>query len=96
MFVYSECLENRPLLAGNVTTNFSGGLLTLTGDAAANNVQITQLASGAWQVKGIGTKIDGSNAAATFSGVTDISSDLMAGNDTLSILKGNITGGHQY
>ena len=87
-----ETLENRALLAGNVVTSFSGGLLTLTGDAAANNVQLTQLASGAWQMKGIGTKIDGANAAETFTGVTDITTDLAAGNDILKVFNGTSSG----
>jgi hypothetical protein len=87
-----ERLENRTLLAGNVTTNFVGGLLTLTGDAAANSIQLTQLSNGDWRVKGIGTKINGTNSVPKFTGVTDITTELKASNDTVSITKGTITG----
>ena len=57
-----ELLETRSLLAGNVGVIQTGGLLTITGDAAANNVQISQLANGDWLVKGIATKINGANS----------------------------------
>lgn len=84
-----ESLETRSLLAGNVTTNFNGTLLTITGDAAANNIQVSQLASGDWQVKGIGTNVNGPT---TFTGVSEIDIDLAAGNDVLKVQNGTLTG----
>jgi hypothetical protein len=48
-----EHLENRALLTGNVTATPSGTGLTITGDAAANDIQVSRLANGNWQVKGI-------------------------------------------
>ncbi len=86
-----ESLETRQLLAGNVAATLSGGLLTLSGDAAANNVQISQLTNGDWLVKGIATKINGANSQ-PFSGVTDITVDLVSGQDVLKVSNGTLTG----
>ncbi len=87
-----ESLENRNLLAGNVTTSYAGGVLTLTGDAAANNVQISENSSFVWTVKGnAGTKIDGANSQ-TFSTVVTINADLAAGNDVLAVQNGSLLG----
>jgi hypothetical protein len=87
-----ENLESRSLLAGNVTTNFAGGVLTLTGDAAANNIQVSQLQNGDWQVKGIGTTIDNSHNAPTFTGVTDIATDMQGAADIVKVSGGTLSG----
>ncbi len=85
-----ESLETRPLLAGNVTAVLSGTGLSVTGDAAANSIQVSRLADGDWQVKGIATKINGINSPADFAGVTDIGIDLGAGNDTMQLSGGTL------
>ena len=41
-----ERLENRTLLAGNVTTVLYSGELHISGDNANNNIQISQLPTG--------------------------------------------------
>ncbi len=42
-----ECLETRTLLAGNVLVAVNAGELDISGDNANNNIQVTQLTSGA-------------------------------------------------
>ena len=40
-----EALEDRVLLAGNVTLAFNAGVLTITGDGLSNNVHIVDVDS---------------------------------------------------
>lgn len=89
---YFESLESRNLLAGNVTASVVEDDLVITGDAAANNIQVSQPANGDWQVKVIGTKVNGSNSAHTFSGVNDIDIYLDAGNDVSKMQNGTLSG----
>jgi hypothetical protein len=49
-----EGLENRTLLAGDVTVAVVSGVLQITGDTADNSIQIKQ-AGADWRVQGIGT-----------------------------------------
>lgn len=78
------------MLAGNVLA-FPAGIsnLDLEGDAAANSVQIWQNSSGDIKVQGIGTKVNGTDAVQTFSGITDLFVDLKAGADFIKVF--NIT-----
>ncbi len=87
-----ETLENRAMLAGNVLASVSGTTLNITGDAAANSIQITQNSSGNWKVTGVATKVNGSSSFTSNTLVTDILIDLMAGNDTTNISKGSLSG----
>ena len=55
-----EGLEDRLLLAGNITSVLAGGVLTLTGDALANQVQLTVGTNGQMVATGLtGTTING-------------------------------------
>lgn len=74
-----EALEDRTLLAGNVLATLSNGTLTLTGDAAANQVEL-KVASGNVVVEGtLGTTINGGTAVFTVvTGGTRISGDVIA------------------
>ena len=88
-----ERLETRDLLAGNVNVAVNAGELDITGDAASNAIQVTQLASGQWKVTGIATKINGGNAAFTTTNANPVTGDidisLGQGNNTLQMLNGN-------
>lgn len=87
-----EFLETRNLLAGNVTAGPGSvpGELRILGDAAGNNIQVSQLANGDWKVQGIGTKVNGSNSAQTFSGITQLAVDLLGGNDVIKVANGTL------
>jgi hypothetical protein len=86
-----EGLENRTLMAGDVTVAVVSGVLQITGDTADNAIQIKQ--SGAdWRVQGLGTTVNGNNGAQTFTGVTGIAIELGAGNDLIKASKGTLTG----
>jgi hypothetical protein len=91
-----EKLEDRVLMAGNVTAVVSGGnLLTITGDDAANDIQIyTQLgASGTTELVIVGRNGTTVNAGAeatiltgvVTAGIEDITIDLGKGNDVLDV-----------
>jgi hypothetical protein len=55
-----EGLEDRLLLAGNITSVLAGGVLTLTGDDVANQVQLTVGTNGQMVARGLtGTTING-------------------------------------
>jgi hypothetical protein len=54
-------------------------VLTILGDNAANSVTVTAQANGDLLVSGL------SSGNQTFSGVTTLNADLMAGNDTMTI-----------
>src|SRR4030095_15949006 len=73
-----ERLENRRLLS--VTTDFSGGVLTVTGDADANNVNISRnLDTGQLLVR-VG---DVTIRSVAYAEVNSITVNLLGGNDTL-------------
>ena len=48
-----ETLENRELMAGNVSVSFSNGDLYITGDANANHVQVRQTSPGNYNISGV-------------------------------------------
>jgi len=85
--LFVEGLENRAMLAGNVTVAVSGGSLVITGDIAGNGVSVQQLDNGKYFVTGFSvsggnTTVNGSLAGKVVTGVTnDINVDLDGGND---------------
>lgn len=80
-----ESLEPRLPLAGNVTAQFSGGTLLLTGDALGNEVVVASAPGGTMAVLGApGTTINGSaNPFVTTRAVTSIVANLNGGNDAI-------------
>ncbi len=95
--LFVESLERREVLAGNVTATLVGGLLTVTGDPAANRVVIWQNTNtGLFSVTGQNqvtpTKINNigaGNNTVTFPGsVTSIYVDMKAGADFVTIARG--------
>ncbi len=87
-----ETLEKRSMLAGNVTASVVSGNLLITGDNSANIITVQQNANGNWQITGAATKINGSNKAFTATGVTGaVSINLNGGNDSLTMVSGNVT-----
>ena len=83
-----EPLETRALLAGNVVASLNGSHLTVTGDAAANSIEITVL-NNEVQLRGLSsTTINGSSnpfvvAANTDTITGNVSVSLGAGNDSV-------------
>jgi hypothetical protein len=82
-----QALENRMLMAANITSSVHNGALTLTGDKHDDSIQVTQPASSpnTFVVQGLnGTKIDGKTSK-TFTKITgDFTVNFKAGNDTLT------------
>jgi hypothetical protein len=79
-----ERLEQRLPLAGNVTAEFTGSTLRLTGDNLANDVVVASAAGGRIAVIGIATTINGGPAAFVTSGpVTTIVANLNGGDDAV-------------
>jgi cyclophilin family peptidyl-prolyl cis-trans isomerase len=91
-------LEARALLAGNVTAQFAQGNLTLTGDGAANDIEITIL-SGDVIVKGHnGTTINGAATFTVLDGGVKITGSVTArmgaGGDSVLFSNGVAVGGN--
>src|SRR5215475_3680231 len=89
-----ESLEDRTLMAGNVTAAVVNGTLQITGDKSANVIQIQQAPGNGIRLVGVGTTINGSSAARVF-GASDISLDMLGGNDSVtasSLATGALTG----
>lgn len=84
-FLQMEQLEERAVLAGNVTTYNIAGYLTLIGDAAGNELQLTRVGTSQVQITPLaGTKINGSANPVTLNNVTSGLTALMGeGNDVL-------------
>jgi hypothetical protein len=78
-----EMLESKLPLAGNIAATLTGGVLTLTGDNAANLAQISGT-NGMVRVMGIGTTIGGLSLR-TFNGVTSIDFLGNGGSDSLTV-----------
>lgn len=80
-----EGLEERLLLAGNVVSALNAGFLLLTGDALANQVQLTVAANGQMTATGLsGTTIDGL-ASKNFGVVNTLTVLGDAGDDSISL-----------
>jgi hypothetical protein len=83
-----ELLENRLTPSGNVTAALSGGNLTITGDAQANGIALSQPAAGAITITpDATTRVNGKAAGTpvTFMNVTgNVAINLGAGNDSLT------------
>lgn len=76
--LFLEGLERRELLAGNVLVEVTGGLLKVTGDAAANQITIYQQTNGRFDIAGL----DGEE----FTGPT---TNILARNITVSLGAGD-------
>jgi hypothetical protein len=81
-----ESLENRALLAGNVSVSVDGDVLRIVGDGQGNGVSVEQLDTNKFFVTGFGlngsnTTINGQLAGRVVSGVRNIDADLNAGYD---------------
>ncbi len=96
-----EHLENRQLMAGDVTAVLVGGVLTITGDRHANHIDITN-DGGNIEITGISTRIfdrtpPHTNPAprwnAVFANVTDIVINMKEGNDIVDVAGITISGG---
>lgn len=57
--LFVEQLENRNLLAGNVSASVSGIDLNITGDNLGNTISVESFGAGKVQVRGFGTSING-------------------------------------
>lgn len=80
-----ESLEDRRLLAGNVSAVKAGSVLVLTGDDLANEVGVFRSAPGVIGVAGNATNVNGSAGTKTFSGINSIVANLRGGNDRLGL-----------
>ena len=80
-----EGLEERLLLAGNVTSVLAAGVLVLDGDGSANQVQLTVASNGQLTATGLsGTTIDGV-ASKSFGIVNTLTVNGGVGDDTFSL-----------
>lgn len=92
-----ECLEPRLAPAGVVVLTLSNGVLTMTGDTADNDFQITDAGGGMWSVAGLDAgsttqfRLNGGAllSTVTLAAPTTVKATLGAGNDAM-----NLTGLH--
>lgn len=79
-------LESRCLLAGNVTFQFTGGTLRLTGDNSANEISVSQGVDGL-QIRALnGTRLDGVvNGFRAIANPSLIEINMQGGDDTLHL-----------
>ena len=81
-----ESLENRCLLAGNVTASLAGIDLNITGDNLGNTISVESFGAGKVQVRGFGTSINGSpDAVKVFSVSGSINIHMNAGADVVRV-----------
>ena len=81
-----QSLENRCLMAGNVTAAVQNHSLVINGDNNGNGITIRQTATGQFTVIGSETTINGKTSPQTFSGITgDFKINLKGGDDVLVI-----------
>jgi len=86
-----ERLETRELMAGNVTASVTSGSLNVTGDNAANMLQMTEVSGNRWEITGLaGTKINGKSQVTTGPVSQDVQVDLGGGNDNVTIQNGSV------
>lgn len=81
-----ESLENRCLLAGNVSVSVSGSDLNITGDNLANTITVESIGSNQVQVRGFGTSVNGSpDAIKTFNVSGSINLHMNGGADVVRV-----------
>jgi hypothetical protein len=82
-----QSLENRNLMAGDVAVAVNQGAIAITGDSAANFVEISEVAPNVLRIQGtFGTSINGQSFVDVRSrAFGDVSIDLGAGNDQLRV-----------
>jgi hypothetical protein len=80
-----EQLENRSLLAGNVTASLSGADLMIAGDANGNTITVESMGVDTVQVHGFDTTVNGGTAIKSFHVTGNISISLNGGDDTLRV-----------
>lgn len=86
-----ESLERRNPLAGNITAAVVGGSLLLEGDSSSNAVQVRQVSEASWEVRGLGTQINGSNNTFVANNVVaGIEADLNRGDDFIKVFNGTL------
>jgi hypothetical protein len=91
-----ECLENRNLMAGNVTTAVVGGILALGGDDNSNYLAVHQVGTNRIQVDGIATtiRVNGqSYRSFTFNNVVGLLVELNGGSDSLTLYNTTLNNG---
>jgi hypothetical protein len=82
-----QTLENRQLMAGNVTASVTNHNLVITGDNKDNAIQVVQTGNGAYEILSLdgSTKINGKSSK-TFTGITgDVTISMKGGNDNVYI-----------
>jgi hypothetical protein len=89
-----ENLENRALLAGNVSVSVEGSVLKIVGDGQANGVSVQQLDQNKFFVTGFAlygtpTTINGQATGRIVQGVRHIDADLNAGYDVFILSNSN-------
>jgi large repetitive protein len=87
-----ECLENRTMLAGNVSAINYAGALVISGDNSANAILVTQIDPTTIKVTGIGTKVNGSYSPQTIPNVLGITVDMYGGADAVTLKNITIPG----
>lgn len=94
--VHFEGLEDRRLMAGDVTVRLVNGEAVVTGDGASNAVWIREISANTYRVEGqfragAATKVNGKAYADIYTRQDDLRVDMGGGNDSLLI--GNRPGG---
>lgn len=88
-----ERLEDRALMAGNVTAACVNGHLTICGDSKDNIVVVRQVGECTWEIKGLlGTTINKSGTCVVKKVTGCLNVDLKGGNDAVAILNGSLRG----
>jgi hypothetical protein len=86
-----EQLEDRAMLAANITASISGSTLVIRGDSADNQVTITETSSGVYEVSSTDSDVNHKTAMpfVTTRRITAITVDLGKGNDALDVGAGD-------
>src|SRR5689334_23002896 len=83
-----ECLESRRMLAGNVTAEVLGGVLTIHGDSKGNGLVLDSITrrTGPFRLSGDATTtINGQSAPVDLAGFSDVKINLGAGKNSLEV-----------
>ena len=79
-------LENRRLLAGDVSVWVADSVLNIVGDSLANEIDVTRSENGSLVVTGIDTTVNGSNAEFTVTDPFRFMSLFLREGDDLSLI----------
>jgi hypothetical protein len=88
--IFSMALAFNAFAGGNVTVSDAGGNLVITGDANGNNISVRTVLNTTWEVKGIGTTVNGLHSFISAAITGNVTINMGDGKDKVTVHDANV------